>query len=71
MPRASQLLSYVNALARIDPSYPADYARGVLLYRSGRPAEAARAFSRHLEVYPDGPWTLRARNFWLAAQGQR
>ena len=66
----SQQLSYVNALARVDPAYPADYARGVLLYRGGRLAEAARAFSGHLERYPSGRWALRARNFWLATQGQ-
>jgi len=67
--RVDQQLAYVNALARVDPSYPADYARGVLLYRGGRHTEAARAFGRHLQLHPNGPWTLRARNFWLATRG--
>ena len=38
-------LEKVEAWAHRDPSYPASYARGVLLFRTGRFAEAARAFA--------------------------
>lgn len=62
-------LHKVEELAVIDPAYPASLARGVLLYRLGDPRAAARAFREHLAAHPDGPYTLRARNWLAAAQG--
>jgi len=61
-------LEYVAALASHDQEYPAHLARGVLLYQSGAPIESAIELRQHLERSPDGPWSLRARNY-LAACG--
>ncbi|HVZ36223.1 MAG TPA: hypothetical protein VG963_27535 [Polyangiaceae bacterium] len=61
-------LSYVAALARYDQNYPAHLARGILLYQGGSPPEAAQELGAHLRQHPDGPWTLRAKNY-LAACG--
>jgi hypothetical protein len=61
-------LGYVGALARHDPDYPAHLARGVLMYQRGSVPEAAAELEAHLQQHPDGPWTLRAKNY-LAACG--
>lgn len=61
-------LESVAALSQHDRDYPAELARGILLYQRGAPAESARHLQAHLERFPDGPWTLRARNH-LAACG--
>ncbi|MEO8178592.1 MAG: hypothetical protein ABI895_07155 [Deltaproteobacteria bacterium] len=61
-------LGYVAALARNDLDYPQHLARGVLLYQRGAPADAAAEFAAHLAQHPDGPWTLRVKNY-LAACG--
>jgi hypothetical protein len=61
-------LEYVAALSQHDRDYPAALARGILLYQRGAPAESALELRAHLERFPDGPWTLRARNY-LAACG--
>jgi tetratricopeptide (TPR) repeat protein len=60
-------LKKVEELARLDPSFAAHLARGVVEYQRGRYALAAEHFRRHLEAAPDGPYTLRARNYLLAA----
>lgn len=57
----------VRELARLDPEYPGSYAEGILLYRLGRFERAAGAFERHLAGRPEGPLTLRARNFLKAS----
>ena len=57
----------VAALERLDPTYPADFARGVLLYRRSAHAAAAEAFQRELQRRKDGPYRLLARNHLLAA----
>ena len=56
-------LRKIDELAAIDPDYPASLARGVVLYRLGRFGSATKAFQEHLEARPDGPYTLRARNY--------
>lgn len=61
-------LGYVAALAREDLEYPSHLARGVLLYQLGSIPEASEQFVSHLQQQPDGPWTLRAKNY-LAACG--
>jgi hypothetical protein len=61
-------LEYVAALSQHDQEYPVELARGVLLYQRGAPAESAGQLRAHLERFPDGPWSLRARNY-LAACG--
>lgn len=67
---APQRLKTIERLAALDPDYPADLARGMTLYRTGQYQPAADAFQRHLERTPDGPYTLRARNYLKAALDQ-
>jgi hypothetical protein len=67
---ASQRLKTIERLAVLDPAYPAELARGMTLYRTGQFQPAAEAFRRHLERAPDGPHTLRARNYLKAALDQ-
>ncbi|MEZ4310178.1 MAG: hypothetical protein R3F14_19220 [Polyangiaceae bacterium] len=57
----------IRELGALDPSYPAAFAEGVVLFRLGRFELAAQAFERHLAAHPDGPWTLRARNHLKAS----
>jgi hypothetical protein len=60
-------LDRIGRLAEIDPTYPADYARGVSNYRRGEYAAAARALRTWLDKHPEGPLSLRARNYLRAA----
>jgi hypothetical protein len=57
----------IEELAAVDPSYPADLARGVVLYGLHRYAASTELFRRHLDVHPDGPFTLRAQNYLKAS----
>lgn len=59
--------AYVNALEKLDRTYPAHFARGVLLFRNGAFEAAAAAFQTHLENPADDRYRLRARNHLLAA----
>lgn len=61
------LLRRVDAHARIDPEYPADFARGVVFYRTGQFARAVQAFQRHLAAHADGPLAARAHGHARAA----
>ncbi len=63
-------LGYVAALAKHDQDYPRHLARGILLYQRGAPAESAGELRMHLEISPDGPWTLRAQNYLAACGAQ-
>jgi hypothetical protein len=58
----------INRLAAIDSTYPTEYAPGISQYRSGAFAASAAAFRAWLQLHPDGPWTMRARNYLLAAE---
>jgi hypothetical protein len=60
-------LERITRLAAIDPSYPAEYARGVASYRRGDFGASARAFRAWLRDHPDGPLALRAQNYLRAA----
>lgn len=60
-------LRKIQELAAVDPSYPADLARGVALYRLRSYGQATEMFRRHLAAHPDGPYTLRVQNFLHAA----
>jgi hypothetical protein len=57
----------VRRLAALDPEYPRDYALGVLHYRHRDFSAAANALRDWLFAHPDGPWTLRARNYLRAS----
>ena len=60
------VLGLVGKLASLDDAFPADLARGVVLYRMRELGPATEAFRRHLEVSPDGPYALRAQNYLKA-----
>lgn len=60
-------LSSVDRLGERDPSYPVLVARGVVHYQSGSYARAAAAFRAYLDGSPDGPYTLRVRNYLKAS----
>lgn len=57
----------VRKLGELDPTYPTNYALGVSFYKAGHYDDAAQAFQKWLELHPDGPYTLRARNHLKAA----
>jgi hypothetical protein len=63
-------LKKIGELAALDPAYPHHLARGVVLYRLGRYADAAAAFQRHLDASPEGAHALRSRNYLRAALGR-
>lgn len=63
---STALTNDLAALGELDPDYPIDLARGVALYWQGEYAAAAAAFAAQLQLHPDGPWTLRARNHLAA-----
>jgi hypothetical protein len=65
-----QRMKLLDRLATLDPGYPVELARGIVLYRVGHYQPAADAFRRHLEARPDGPYALHARNFMKAALDQ-
>lgn len=60
----------IDELSAVDPAYPADLARGVVLFQTRRYAGAMELFRRHLEAHPDGPFTLRAQSYLRAALGR-
>ncbi len=60
-------LRKLDELARVDPSYPIELARGVVLFDQGRFLLSVEAFRRHLDAAPDGPFGLRARNYLRTA----
>jgi hypothetical protein len=60
-------IEHIARLAKIDPSYPADYARGVASFRRGDFGTSAVAFQAWLQAHPGGPLALRAQNFLRAA----
>jgi len=63
-------LRKIGEIARVDPSYPAGLARGVLLYRIGRYPAAADALRDYLGSTEDGPYALRARNYLAEANAR-
>ncbi|HZU83767.1 MAG TPA: hypothetical protein VE987_12655 [Polyangiaceae bacterium] len=60
-------LDRIARLAVLDPSYPADYARGVASFRRGDYRASARAFRAWIDGHPEGPLALRAQNYARAA----
>jgi hypothetical protein len=62
------LLRKVGELAAIDPDYPGELARGMILLRLGRPKDAIDVLAARLEGHPDGPYTMLTRNALRQAQ---
>ena len=65
-PAAFQLRK-IDELSALDPSYPREFARGIVRYHKGDFGRAAEHFATYLELSPDGPYTLRAQNHLRAA----
>ena len=65
--RSRAQLAVIDKLVALDPNYPAELARGVVMFQRGRYALASERFRRHLAARPDGPHTLRARNYLKAS----
>ena len=63
-------LAYASALGRIDGEFATDVARGVLLFRLGRPQAAYAAFSAYAASHESGPWLHAVRNYALSALAQ-
>ena len=61
------LLTKLKELAALDPTYPAGYAMGIVLYHRHDYAAAADALRAWLDAHPSGPLTLRTRNYLRAA----
>ena len=59
---AEQLAS-VDAISRLDPSYPAALARGILYYHQGNLPIARAELQRFVASESSGRWQLRARNY--------
>jgi hypothetical protein len=60
-------LDRISRLSAIDPSYPAQYARGLANLRRGEYVHAADDLGAWLHAHPDGPLALRARSYLRAA----
>ncbi|MGH7296514.1 MAG: hypothetical protein ACRELB_16370 [Polyangiaceae bacterium] len=60
-------LERIGRIAALDPSYPAEYARGVASYRRGDFGASARSFRAWLGAHPEGPLSLRAQNYLRTA----
>lgn len=60
-------LEKVKRFAQADPSYPADFAFGILFYRTGKFARSAEAFRRWTQAHPSGAYARRAENYLKAA----
>ena len=57
----------IDEVLALDPTYPADLAKGVVYFRHHSYELAAKSFTTHLEEHPDGPYNVRAQNYLLAA----
>lgn len=68
--RRERQFAYLGALEKLDRTYPAHFARGVLLYRARAFEAAAAAFQTHLEQADSPRYRLRARNHLLASLAQ-
>jgi hypothetical protein len=68
--RLEAQLDDIRALAHLDPSYPGDYAAGIVLYHLGAVDRALESFRAHLRAHPNGDWSLRARNYATACAAQ-
>ena len=60
------LIRRIDELAKLEPSYPASYAKGIVLFRMGHFEASASAFDSFLQQ-GDGPYRLRAINYLKSA----
>jgi len=64
-------LEKIGRLSVLDPSYPADFARGAANLRRGDTQAAAKALRDWLNAHPEGPLALRAQNYLRLALSMR
>jgi hypothetical protein len=64
---ANWLIGKIGELAKIDPSYPADLARGAALFLRQDYRGSAAIYQNWLDRHPSGLWTLRVQNHLRAA----
>lgn len=68
--RDTYRLSKIKELYAIDPSYPAELARGTIFYRRHEYPHAVESFRTYLDAHPEGgPYAARANNYLRAALG--
>lgn len=60
-------IGFVRALGKVESSYPALLAEGILQLRLGQALLALENLQAHLKQHPDGPWTHIARNHQILA----
>lgn len=60
-------LDRIGRLAAVDPTYPAAYAKGIANYRLRKFLAAADQFESYLRDRPEGPYSLKAKNFLRAS----
>lgn len=58
-------LKIVKRYSELEPSYPLEYARGVLFAQAGQYDRARASFTRQLQEHPEGNYALRARNHMI------
>jgi len=61
------LLRRIDDLALLEPGYPVNYAKGIVLFRIGHFEASAAAFDSFLLQGESGPYRLRAVNYLKAA----
>ncbi|HVW25755.1 MAG TPA: hypothetical protein VHC69_10315 [Polyangiaceae bacterium] len=66
--RAASLGRVVEALAKIDPDYPASLALGVTRHWLARYDDAEALFTSYLAAHPTGAFRLRVQGYVLAAR---
>lgn len=64
---ASWLLGKIGELARLDPAYPVELAKGAALFMRRDYLAAASVYEAWLQDHRGGPWTLRVQNHLKAA----
>jgi hypothetical protein len=66
--RTLSLSRVVEALAKLDPDYPASLALGITRHWMGRYDDAESLFASYLSTHPTGPLRLRVQGYVLAAR---
>lgn len=70
MTQTMNQIGLVRALGKVDSTYPAELAEGILQLRLGESRPALENLRAHLEQHPNGPWTHLARNHLILARRQ-
>ncbi len=65
--KGTYLLRRIDDLAKLEPTYPVPYAKGIVLYQMGHFEASAIAFDTYLQQVSSGPYRLRAVNYLKSA----